>query len=81
MQSKKNLKKSKKNKDDLNESLRNYARYSGLAFQMAGIIFLGTWGGYKLDAFFHFENHILTLILSVLSVIIAIYSAVKDFLK
>ncbi|NOZ34311.1 MAG: AtpZ/AtpI family protein [Chlorobi bacterium] len=81
MQYKKNLKKSKKNKNDLNKSLKNYSRYSGLAFQMAAVIFLGTWGGYKADAFFNFENHILTLIFSVLSVIIAIYIAVKDFIK
>ncbi|MCD6555565.1 MAG: hypothetical protein DRI94_01525 [Bacteroidetes bacterium] len=73
--------KSKKSKDDLKNSLKNYAKYSGIAFQMAAVIFLGTWGGYKLDAFFKFENHILTLILSLLSVILAIYVAVKDFIK
>jgi len=73
--------KSKKNKDDFKNSLKNYAKYSGIAFQMAAVIFLGTWGGYKLDAFFKFESHILTLILSLLSVILAIYVAVKDFIK
>jgi len=73
--------KSKKNKDDFKNSLKNYAKYSGIAFQMAAVIFLGTWGGYKLDTFFKFESHILTLILSLLSVILAIYVAVKDFIK
>ncbi len=73
--------KSKKSKNDFKNSLKNYAKYSGIAFQMAAVIFLGTWGGYKLDAFFKFENHILTLILSLLSVILAIYVAVKDFIK
>lgn len=81
MQYKKNLKKSKKNKDDFKNSLNNYAKYSGMAFQMAAVIFLGTWGGYKLDSYFNFENHILTIILSLLSVVLAIYVAVKDFLK
>ena len=81
MQYKKNLKKSKKNNDNFKNSLSNYAKYSGIAFQMAAVIFLGTWGGYKLDAVFKFENHILTLILSLLSVIMAIYVAIKDFLK
>ncbi len=70
-----------KKKDDLNQSLRSYAKYSGLAFQMGLIIFIGTWGGYQLDRYFHFESHILTLILSILSVFIAIYTAIKDFIK
>lgn len=81
MQYKKNLKKSKKNKGDFKDSLNNYAKYSGIAFQMAAVIFLGTWGGYKLDSYLNFENHILTVILSLLSVVLAIYVVVKDFLK
>jgi len=72
----------KKNKiKDNKKELKNYAKYSGIAFQMAAVIFIGTWGGYKLDAYFNFENHILTIILSLLSVVIAIYSVIKDFLK
>jgi hypothetical protein len=73
--------KPKRNKDDLKNAAKNYAKYSGMAFQMAAIIFLGTFGGYKLDAYFGFESHILTLILSMVSVCIAIYFAVKDFIK
>ena len=68
-------------KDKLNKSFKSYAKYSGIAFQMAAIIFLGTWGGYKLDQYFNFENHILTLILSILSVFLAIYITIKDFIK
>ncbi|MCF6364782.1 MAG: AtpZ/AtpI family protein [Bacteroidales bacterium] len=73
----------KKNKSSKkhNLSLKNYAKYSGIAFQMAAIIIIGTFGGYKLDQYFGFEKHILTLILSLLSVILAIYTAIKDFLK
>lgn len=73
--------KKKNKKDEINRSLKSYAKYSGMAFQMAAIIFLGTWGGYKLDNYFGFSNHILTLILSILSVVLAIYFAVKDFIK
>ncbi len=73
----------KKNKYSKNykQSLKSYAKYSALAFQMAAIIFIGTFGGYKADQYFGFEKHILTLILSLLSVIFAIYFAIKDFLK
>ncbi len=68
-------------KDKLNKSFKSYAKYSGIAFQMAAIIFLGTWGGYKLDQYFNFESHVLTLILSILSVFLAIYITIKDFIK
>ena len=71
----------KRNNDKFKKSLKSYAKYSSIAFQMAAIIFIGTFGGYKLDIYFEFENHILTLILSVISVIIAIYTVIKDFIK
>lgn len=73
----------KKNKEQKNNksSLKSYVQYSGMAFQMAAIIVIGTLGGYKADQYFGFEKHILTLILSLLSVIFAIYFAIKDFLK
>lgn len=48
---------------------------------MAIIIVLGTVGGYKLDEYFGFEKHILTLILSLLSVVFAIYIVIKDLIK
>ena len=73
--------KKNKQKDKMNNSLKSYAKYSGIAFQMGAIIFLGTWGAYRLDNYFNFENHILTLILSPVSVLLAIYIAVKDFIK
>ena len=31
-------------------NLDKYAKFSGVAFEMLGIIFLGVWGGIKLDA-------------------------------
>jgi len=71
-----------KNKKKLDtSSLKSYAKYSGIAFKMAIIIVLGTVGGYKLDEYFGFKKHIITLILSLLSVVLAIYIVIKDFLK
>lgn len=57
--------------------LRDYAKYSGIAFQMMAIILLGTWVGLKADDFFHFESHILTIIFSFLSVILALWMVFK----
>lgn len=61
-------------------SLNSYARYSSIAIQMLVIIILGVFGGYKLDVWFN-TAPLLTVILSLLSVIIAIYLVTKDLLK
>lgn len=68
----------KNKKEKLNNTLKSYAKYSGIAFKMAIIIVLGTVGGYKLDEFFGFEKHLITLFLSLLSVVFAIYIVIKD---
>lgn len=64
-----------------NKGFSDYARYTGIAFQMGVIIFLTTWGGIKLDQLFGFSNPVLTIILSLLGVFAAIYTAIKDLLK
>jgi hypothetical protein len=63
------------------DQINYYAKYSALAFQMAIIIGLGTFGGYKLDQLLGLKFKIFTVILALISVIAAIYYAVKDFLK
>lgn len=60
--------------------LNNYARYSSIAFQMLVIILAGVFGGYKLDEWLN-TTPLFTVILSLLSVVIAIYSVVKDLLN
>lgn len=72
-------KKSPKNQE--NKGINNFARYSGIAFQMIGIILITTWGGTKLDKLTGFEKPVFTIILSLLGVFAAIYTAVKDFIK
>jgi hypothetical protein len=57
--------------------LPDYAKYSGMGIQMLGTILLGTYAGVKLDEYFGFSSHILTILLSLFSVAIAIYFAVK----
>ncbi len=47
---------------------------------MAIIIIAGVFGGLKIDEYFN-TKPIFTLILSVLSVIIAIYFAIKDLIN
>jgi len=45
------------------------------------IILVSVWGGIKLDKLFGFVNPVFTVILSLLGVFAAIYTAVKDFIK
>lgn len=61
--------------------LNSYARYSSIAFQMLAIIIIGVFGGYKLDAWLNMSFPVFTLLLSIISVVLAIYSVVKDLLN
>ncbi len=63
------------------ERLNNYARYSGLVFQMLAIIGIGVFGGIKIDKWLQTSFPVFTVVLSLLSVILAIYYAIKDLIK
>jgi ATP synthase protein I len=56
-------------------------RYSGMAMQMMVIIVAGALGGIWLDGHFETSKPWFTGGLTILSVIIAMYSAVKDLLR
>jgi F0F1-type ATP synthase assembly protein I len=64
-----------------NKGINDFARYSGLAFQMIGIILITVWGGVKLDKLTGWETPVFTIVLSLLGVFAAIYVAIKDFIK
>jgi F0F1-type ATP synthase assembly protein I len=68
------------NSDRKKQQLNSYARYSGMGFQMLAIIMAGVFGGYKLDQWLH-TRPLLIIILSILSVFIAIYSVTRDLLR
>jgi len=71
----------KKRKNIPHKGLEDFARYSGLAFQMIAIILVTTWGGLKLDELAGFGNPVFVIVLSLLGVFAAIYFAVKEFIK
>ncbi|MCD6202303.1 MAG: AtpZ/AtpI family protein [Bacteroidales bacterium] len=52
-----------------------------MALEMGVIIFLGVFGGLKLDQKLNLSFPFFTLLLSIVSVSLAIYVAIKDFLK
>jgi hypothetical protein len=61
--------------------LNNYAKYSGMAFQMGAIIFGGTYGGVKLDEYLQWDFPIFTLVFCLVSVFLAVYFPIREFLK
>jgi ATP synthase protein I len=73
--------KKKNSKKQENKGISDFGKYSGIAFQMLAIIAITTWGGTKLDKLTGFETPVFTIILSLLGVFAAIYTAVKDFIK
>lgn len=63
------------------KDLKDWAKYSGMAFQMFATIFITTWGGVKLDKLADNKTPVFTIILSLLGVFAAIYSVLKDFMR
>jgi len=80
MESSQTLPKKKKNQKNNTEDLKNWAKYSGLAFQMGITIAAGTWAGTWLDKKFNTSKPIFSITLILLSVFAAIYFAIKDFI-
>jgi ATP synthase protein I len=78
-QSQKDRKNPEKNQES--EGLSNFAKYSGLGIQMIVIILITVWGGIKLDKLFALHTPVFTIILSLIGVFAAIYTAIKDFIK
>lgn len=56
-------------------------KYSSMATQMAVTIFIGVWGGKKLDEYLKNETPVFTLVFSLLGVVIAMFNVIKDFIK
>ena len=71
----------KPEKSQPNEGIGNYARYTGLGIQMVIIILITVWGGIKLDELFLLKTPVFTIVLSLLGVAAAIYTAIKDFIR
>lgn len=58
-----------------------FIRYSSMATQMAVIIVAGALGGIQLDKYLQTQTPWFTGGLTILSVILAMYFAIKDLLK
>jgi ATP synthase protein I len=63
------------------KGLNNYARYSGVGFEMIAIILAGTFGGIWLDKKVPIKFPLFTVLLSFISVLLAMYIVIKEFLS
>jgi len=61
--------------------MKNYGRYSTIAFQMIVIILGGVYIGFKIDSWLHLNKHVFLVIFSFLSGFLALYVSFKDLLK
>lgn len=72
--------KNQNSKKKLSENSKAYLKYTSIGFQMLGTIIIGVLIGLFLDKKFE-TNNIFTAIFSLLFVVIAIYSVLKEFIK
>lgn len=71
----------KKEEQKGKKALKSYARYSSIAFQMLVIILAGVFGGRELDRWLDLGFPVFTLGFTILAVLLAIYTVIKDLLK
>jgi F0F1-type ATP synthase assembly protein I len=61
--------------------LNDFAKYSSLSFQMIFIVMAGVFAGIYLDKWIAWKFPLFTMLLSIAGIVLAIYYAIKDFLK
>lgn len=64
-----------------NRPLNQYIKYSTIGFQMAIIIAGGAFLGQYIDQQQGWENHPATIVLSLLSIFLALFLALRELLK
>jgi len=61
--------------------LNKYVRFTGIAFQMGGTIYLGSLLGGRLDGKFPNEHELYTKIVTLLAVFVAMYAIISQVIK
>ncbi|OCX50980.1 hypothetical protein BEL04_19875 [Mucilaginibacter sp. PPCGB 2223] len=69
------------NNGDVKNNANNYAKYSSVVFQMAAVIGLFTYAGYKLDACLKHDVQWITALLALTGVCLSIYLTVRQLSK
>jgi hypothetical protein len=59
-------------------SLKNYAKYSAIGFQMVATIGVFTYAGYRIDEYRQAKSPLVTAFLSLLGVFISLYLVIQS---
>ncbi len=70
-----------KNSTNRKSPLSDYAKYSGLAFQMLAAIALGVWGGMKLDKWTGWKFPVFTVVLPLVGIVSSIVLLIRSLPK
>lgn len=73
--------KKQNSKEETGKALRQYARYSNLAFKWIAVILVGFFGGMKLDKLLHMQFPVFTLVLAVSGLFLSLYLLIKELKK
>lgn len=65
-------------KDNNDNPVNNYIKFSGIGFQMIAVIGIFTFAGYKIDQYTHHTTFWVTAILSLFGVFAALYIVIKS---
>lgn len=60
------------------QSYGNFAKYTGVAFQMVAIIGASAFAGYEIDQYYHHKVQYATAIACVLGVFLSIYQTIRQ---
>ena len=66
-------------RDPARKVTRNWMKYSGMAFQMIGVMLACVFAGIYLDSWLG-TNPIFTIVMSLIGVSGGLYAAIKDFI-
>lgn len=67
--------------DQGKRTLRDYARYSNLAFKLIAVILAAFFIGWQIDKWINIGFPLFTLLLSTGALVLTIYLLIKDLLK
>ncbi len=66
---------------DKKDWLRQYAKYSSLAFQMIIIVLIGAFGGWELDKVLELKFPVFTVILILVATFLSLFYMIRTLLK
>lgn len=66
------------NNDNGGKQVSNYAKFSGMAFQMIAVIGVFAFAGYKIDQAANHQTKWVTAILSLVGVFISLYIVIRS---